>query len=279
MIVAHTRAELAAARAELVAPVGLVPTMGALHIGHAALLAVARADCVSVVASIFVNPLQFGAGEDLDRYPRSLAADLAMCDRAGVDVVWVPSVDDVYPGGVPQVTVSPGLLADELEGAVRPGHFVGVLTVVAKLFGLVRPDAAYLGEKDYQQQVLVRQMSADLELGVDIVTVPTVRDPDGLAVSSRNIYLSTTEREEALGLPRSMRAGQQAASAGPNAVLVAARAALGPGLDVDYLTLRAPDLGAAPDHGPARLLGAVRVGKTRLIDNVEVVLLASYAGH
>jgi pantoate--beta-alanine ligase len=171
MIVAHTRAELTAARAELVAPVGLVPTMGALHIGHAALLAVARADCVSVVASIFVNPLQFGAGEDLDRYPRSLAADLAMCDRAGVDVVWVPSVDDVYPGGVPQVTVSPGLLADELEGAVRPGHFVGVLTVVAKLFGLVRPDAAYLGEKDYQQQVLVRQMSADLELGVDIVTV------------------------------------------------------------------------------------------------------------
>ena len=272
MIVAHTRAELAAARAELVAPVGLVPTMGALHIGHAALLAVARADCMSVVASIFVNPLQFGAGEDLDRYPRSLAADLAMCDRAGVDVVWVPSVGDVYPGGTPQVTVSPGPLADELEGAVRPGHFVGVLTVVAKLFGLVRPDAAYLGEKDYQQQVLVRQMSADLELGVDVVTVPTVRDPDGLAVSSRNIYLSTTDREQALGLSRSLRAGQQAASAGPAAVLAAAKAALDPALDVDYLTLRAPDLGAVADHGPARLLGAVRAGKTRLIDNVEVIL-------
>ena len=272
MIVTRTRSELETARAELVAPVGLVPTMGALHIGHAALLAVARADCVSVVASIFVNPLQFGAGEDLDRYPRSLAADLAMCDRAGVDVVWVPSIGDVYPRGTPQVTVSPGPLADELEGAVRPGHFAGVLTVVAKLFGLVRPDAAYLGEKDYQQQVLVRQMTADLELGVDIVTVPTVRDPDGLAVSSRNIYLSSTDREQALGLPRGLRAGQQAAAAGPDAVLVAAKEALGNGLDVDYLALRAPDLSAVPDHGPARLLGAVQVGRTRLIDNVEVIL-------
>ena len=272
MIITRTRAELAAARTELVAPVGLVATMGALHTGHAALLGVARADCVSVVASIFVNPLQFGAGEDLDRYPRSLAADLAMCDRAGVDVVWMPSVGDVYPRGTPQVTVSPGPLADELEGAARPGHFVGVLTVVAKLFGLVRPDAAYFGEKDYQQQVLVREMSADLELGVDIVTVPTVRDADGLAVSSRNIYLSVADRQQALGLPRGMRAGQQAAPAGSDAVLAAARAALGAPLVVDYLALRAPDLNAVPDHGPARLLGAVQVGRTRLIDNVEVIL-------
>lgn len=274
MIVTRTRAELATARAELVAPVGLVPTMGALHAGHAALLGVARADCVSVVASIFVNPLQFGAGEDLDRYPRSLPADLAMCDGAGVDVVWVPSVADVYPRGMPEVTVSAGALADELEGASRPGHFAGVLTMVAKLFGLVRPDAAYFGEKDYQQQVMVRQMTADLELGVDVVTVPTVRDADGLAISSRNLYLSPADRQQALALSQALHAGKQAAAGGAEAVLAAARAAFTgrPDLTLGYVALRAPDLGPAPEHGPARLLVAAGVGPTRLIDNAEVVL-------
>lgn len=271
MIVTHTRDELAAARAELVPRVGLVTTMGALHSGHAALFAVARADCASVVVTIFVNPLQFGPDEDLDRYPRPLTADLAMCDRAGVDLVWAPPPEEVFPDGPPQVTVSPGALGDELEGASRPGHFAGVLTAVAKYFGLIRPNAAYFGEKDYQQQALIRRMVADLALGLDIVNVPTMRDTDGLALSSRNVYLSAPDRQLAGSVARSMIAGQEAAPGGAAAVLAAARAALD-GVSVDYLVLRAPDLGPAPDHGPARLLAAVRVGSTRLIDNVEVIL-------
>lgn len=174
------------------ASVGFVPTMGALHDGHASLMRVARERVGDgpVVVSIFVNPLQFGAGEDLDRYPRTLEADLEVCEREGVDVVFAPSVDEVYPGGDPQVTVAPGPLADVLEGATRPGHFGGVLTVVAKLFGLVKPDVAVFGEKDYQQLALIRRMSADLCLGVDVVGAPTQREPDGLALSSRKTVIS-----------------------------------------------------------------------------------------
>jgi pantoate--beta-alanine ligase len=274
MIVATTRADLATSRAELVPRVGLVPTMGALHAGHAALLAVARADCASVAVSIFVNPLQFGVGEDLARYPRPLEADLAICERAGADLVWAPSVAEMFPAGQPEVTVAAGPLGAELEGASRPGHFAGVLTAVAKLIGLIRPDAVYFGEKDYQQQVLVRRMVADLELGVDVISVPTVRDADGLAISSRNTYLSPVERRYAPALSRALRAGRDAGGAGADAVLGAAQAVLDevPEAVVDYLALRAPDLGPPPAQGPARLLVAAKVGTARLIDNAEVIL-------
>ncbi|MCU1656042.1 MAG: pantoate/beta-alanine ligase [Pseudonocardiales bacterium] len=274
MKVVRSRAEFAAARLTVVGPVGLVPTMGALHAGHEALLAAARADCTSVVATVFVNPLQFGPSEDLARYPRTLDADLAMCERAGVDLVWAPGVEDVYPLGDPLVTISPGSLGSVLEGAVRPTHFAGVLTVVAKLIGLVRPDRAYFGQKDYQQLALIRRMAQDLELGAGIVGVPTVREPDGLALSSRNVYLSPDDRREALAISSALSAGRDAARGGASAVLAVASAVLAdaPGVKVDYLELRGPDLGPPPGHGPARLLVAARVGTTRLIDNVEVSL-------
>jgi pantoate--beta-alanine ligase len=272
--VLHSRTELAAARSRFAGRVGLVPTMGALHDGHTALLDRARDECDAVVVSVFVNPAQFGPAEDFNRYPRSLESDLARCRRAGVDVVWVPSVDEVYPDGVAGVTVSPGPLGSELEGVVRPTHFSGVLTVVVKLFHLVRPHVGYFGEKDYQQLTLIRQMSADLDLGVDVVGVPTMRERDGLALSSRNAYLSSADRRAALALSRALFAGRAAAGAGADAVVAEAKRVAGaePGLDVDYLVLRNPDLGPAPEHGPARLLVAGRVGTTRLIDNVEVVL-------
>ena len=257
--------------------VALVPTMGALHEGHAALMReagrlVGPRDVV--VASVFVNPLQFGAGEDLDRYPRTFDADLEVCAREGVHVVLAPSVDEVYPGGEPEVTLDPGPLGSVLEGAVRPTHFRGVLTVVAKLFGLVRPDLAVFGEKDYQQLVLIRRMAADLCLGVDVVGVPTVREPDGLALSSRNRYLSAGERQLALSLSAALRAGADAAARGHGAVLDAAREVLAtrPEVAVDYVALTAPDLHEPPASGAARLLVAARVGTTRLIDNVALDL-------
>ena len=271
MKVVHTRAEFLAARAELPGPVGLVPTMGALHAGHAALLQRARADCRSLVATVFVNPMQFGAGEDLARYPRTLDADLQACQRHGADVVWVPEVDDVYRGGPVHVSVDPGPLGTELEGRFRPGHFAGVLTVVAKFFAVVRPDLAYFGEKDFQQLTLIRRMALDLDIGPSVVGVPTVREPDGLALSSRNVYLSPAERTDALALSQALRAGQLAATAGSDPV-AAGLAVLGavPEVQVDYLELRSGDLGPAPTRGPARLLVAARVGSTRLIDNVAV---------
>jgi pantoate--beta-alanine ligase len=270
----HTRAEFAAARGELDGPIGLVPTMGALHAGHVALLDTARAASRSVIATIFVNPMQFGPTEDLAVYPRTLDSDLAACERAGVDVVWAPAVTDVYPGGLPQVEVHPGPLGEQLEGAFRPGHFAGVLTVVAKLFGLVRPDVGYFGEKDYQQLTLIRQMAADLELGVAVAGVPTVREPDGLALSSRNVYLSAQERGHALALSRALFAGRDVAAEGALAVITMATGVLAaePGLAVDYLELRGADLGEIPEHGAARLLVAARAGSTRLIDNVAVEL-------
>ena len=272
-IVVRTRTDLAAVLAGLPRPVGLVPTMGALHGGHATLLRSARTANTAVVASIFVNPLQFGPGEDFDRYPRSFDADLALCESAGVDVVWAPSVPDMYPAGLAQVTVSPGPLGDVLEGAVRPGHFGGMLTVVTKLLTTVRPDRAYFGEKDYQQLALIRRLVLDLDLGVEIVGVATVRDPDGLALSSRNVYLATDERHRALALSRALHAGAAAARDGAAAVLATAAGVLAEaGIEPDYLALRGSDLGDAPRSGAARLLVAARIGTPRLIDNIAVQL-------
>jgi len=279
LTLARTRAELATARASMPEPVAVVMTMGALHEGHAALLRAARARAASVLATIFVNPLQFGPHEDLDRYPRTLEADLDLCRAHGVDVVFAPEPDEIYPGGEPAVRVDPGPLGQVLEGASRPGHFTGVLTVVLKLLHLTRPDLAYFGEKDYQQLVLVRTMVRDLDLPVEVVPVPTVREPDGLALSSRNRYLSPREREAARCLSAALRAGASAADAGatPEAVLTAARAQVRD-VALDYLTLTDPDLGPVTGPGPARLLIAATVGSTRLIDNQEILLRPAGGG-
>ncbi|MFD6949742.1 pantoate--beta-alanine ligase [Nocardiopsis sp. TSRI0078] len=260
--------------------VALVPTMGALHGGHRSLMRLARERADTVVVSVFVNPLQFGPNEDLDRYPRDLPGDTGLCAEEGVDVVFAPSVETMYP--LPQmVTVDAGAMGDRLEGASRPGHFTGVLTVVAKLFNLVRPDLAVFGAKDAQQIALVRRMVADLDMPVEIVGAPTLRDPDGLASSSRNVYLSDAERASALSLSRALEAGRRAAADGPDAVRSAARAVLDeaagarPPVELDYLALVDPATFAdAPaDHrGEAVLAVAARVGTTRLIDNVSVVL-------
>jgi pantoate--beta-alanine ligase len=251
--------------------------MGALHAGHAELVATARRNVTAddaVVVSIFVNPLQFAPGEDLDRYPRTFDADLEVCAEQGADLVFAPSGEEVYPGGDPQVTVEPGPLGADLEGASRPGHFRGVLTVVAKLFGLVDPDVAVFGEKDYQQLVLVRRMVDDLCMSVDVIGAETVREPNGLALSSRNDYLSGEERMVAGVLSSALRAGAVAGSRGEGAVLTAAHAVLASqfGVQLDYLALRAPDLQPPPDSGEARLLVAARVGTTRLLDNIAVHL-------
>jgi pantoate--beta-alanine ligase len=267
----RTRAELAAARAGVAGSLALVPTMGALHEGHAELIRLAGTLADAVAVSIFVNPLQFAPAEDLDRYPRTPERDLELLDRLGVGLVFAPGVAEMYPDGRPAVTVDPGPLGALLEGASRPGHFAGVLTVVTKLLGLVRPDVAVFGEKDYQQLALIRRAVADLELGVRIVGGPTVRDPDGLALSSRNRYLSAEQRQQALALPRALRAGADEGPNGAGAVLKSATEALR-GIDVDYLALRGVDLGPAPAAGPARLLVAARIGTTRLIDNVPLTL-------
>jgi len=280
---ARTRADLAAARAGLAAPVVLVPTMGALHHGHAVLLrraaGLAGPDG-TVVVSIFVNPRQFGPGEDFERYPRTLDADLEVCGKEGVSLVFAPDRADVYPSE-PLVTVDPGPAGQVLEGQFRPGFFGGVLTVVLKLFMLVHPDIAVFGEKDAQQLALIRRMMTDLEVGVRIESVPIVRDADGLATSSRNVYLSGPERATALALPAAMAAGRGAAGDGPEAVLTAARRTLGrppapgsPPLSVDYLSLVDPATFQPVGEqysGPAVLAVAARVGSTRLIDNVPLI--------
>ena len=278
-LLASTREELdayLAPRRREGAAVVLVPTMGALHAGHAALLRAARehAGPGVVVASIFVNPLQFAPGEDLDRYPRTMDADLELCAAAGVDVVFAPAVDEMYPGGEPLVTVEPGPLGGILEGASRPGHFRGVLTVVAKLFGLVRPTVAVFGQKDYQQLILVRRMSRDLCLGVDVVGAETVREADGLALSSRNRYLDSQQRRLAVTLSRALRAAQDRAADGAEAARAAATAVLDaePEVGVDYLAILGPELAEAPESGEGRVLVAARIGSTRLIDNLGLVL-------
>jgi pantoate--beta-alanine ligase len=280
LVVVRTRAELSAALEGTRAHAGrvaLVPTMGALHAGHAALVATARSAMRAgdaVVVSVFVNPLQFAPGEDLDRYPRTFDADLAVCADNGADIVFAPSVEEVYPGGEPSVTVHPGPLGSVLEGTSRPGHYRGVLTVVAKLFGLVRPDLAVFGQKDYQQLVLVRRMAADLCMGVQVVGADTVRETTGLALSSRNAYLDPQERAASTALSRALRAGAETGHLGPGAVVAAAREVLAaePRLQVDYLALTSVDLDDPPASGEARLLVAAVVGSTRLIDNTAVQL-------
>ena len=250
----------------------LVPTMGALHEGHLTLIRSAkRVQGAVVVVSIFVNPLQFGANEDLDAYPRTLDADLAALRDERVDIVFTPTAADMYPDGM-RTSVHPGPLGAELEGAARPTHFAGVLTVVLKLLNIVRPDRAFFGEKDYQQLTLIRQMALDLDLGIQIVGVPIVREPDGLAMSSRNRYLTDVEREQAGALSAALLAGMYGAGEGAAAALDAARAVLDevPAIDLDYLEVRDPMMGPAPSVGMARMLVAGRLGRTRLLDNIAV---------
>ena len=255
-------------------PVVLVPTMGALHAGHRALIrAAAATPGASTVVSIFLNPLQFDSQQDLDRYPRRFDADLAMCQEEGAELVFAPSVEAMYPHGS-GTTVVPGALGAELEGASRPGHFAGVLTVVAKLFGIVGPDWAFFGEKDYQQLVLIQRMVADLRMGVQVSGVPTVREADGLAYSSRNVHLNGEARAAAVTLSAALDAGARASARGPAAVLAAASDVLARqgAVTLDYLALRDPQLGPAPQRGPARLLVAALVETTRLIDNIGLCL-------
>ena len=250
----------------------LVPTMGALHDGHLTLVRAAkRVPGSVVVVSIFVNPLQFGANEDLDAYPRTLDQDVALLRTEGVQIVFAPNAAAMYPDGM-RTTVQPGPLGAELEGASRPTHFAGMLTVVLKLLQIVRPDRIFFGEKDYQQLVLVRQMVADMNVDVQVVGVPTVREADGLAMSSRNRYLDPTQRELAVALSAALTAGAHAAADGVQAALDAARAVLDatPDLVVDYLQLRDTDLGPVPTGGSGRLLVAARLGTTRLLDNVAI---------
>jgi pantoate--beta-alanine ligase len=263
---ARTLAELGQALDEVRragAPLGLVPTMGAFHEGHLALMRAARQVGDAVVVSLFVNPAQFGPGEDLDRYPRDEERDAELAIGAEVSVLFIPSVGEMYPPGF-DTHVDPGELATILEGEIRPGHFRGVATVCTRLFGLVRPARAYFGRKDAQQLALIRQVVADLALGVEVVAVPTVRDADGLALSSRNVFLSESERGAALALPRALEAGLHVHRSGGSGqqVVDAARQLLDAEsrLKVDYVALADLD-------GPT-LAAAVRVGGTRLIDNV-----------
>jgi pantoate--beta-alanine ligase len=259
--------------------IALVPTMGALHAGHMALVAEAKRRATHVVASIFVNPTQFGPNEDLSRYPRREASDAQMLDAAGVAILWVPDVETMYPNG-PEITVRAGPLGAELDGAARPGHFDGVATVVARLFGQVKPDVALFGEKDYQQLLVIRQLVRRLTLPVEVVAVPTERDADGLALSSRNIYLTEEERRDARALPRAL--GEAAAmiegGGGVAKALAAAREKLAQaGFDpIDYVELRDAETLAPVEtlRRPARLLAAAKLGRTRLIDNLPVGAVA-----
>jgi pantoate--beta-alanine ligase len=279
MIVARTLPELRRQRASFDPDhrAAFVPTMGALHAGHRSLIALARSLADFVVVSIFVNPLQFGPNEDYVRYPRPLEADLAVCGEDGVDLVFVPQVPDLYPPGR-SVTVSAGPVGAGFEGRARPGHFDGVLTVVAKLFNLVRPDVAIFGQKDAQQLACIRRMVLDLNAAVEIVSAPIIREPDGLALSSRNRYLSAEERRRALALSAALAAG--ARHSGATASQSAAREVLAeaesdPSFSLDYLALVAPDTFtpvADTFTGEALMIVAATIGSTRLIDNTTVTL-------
>ncbi|WP_440978622.1 pantoate--beta-alanine ligase [Sphingomonas pseudosanguinis] len=266
-------AALAALRAEGVR-IAFVPTMGALHAGHIALIEAAKRPGTKVVASIFVNPKQFGPNEDLGRYPRREQADIRMLTEAGCDLVWMPGVEAMYQDGH-ATTIHVAGVSEGYDGESRPGHFDGVATVVAKLFNQVKPDAAYFGEKDFQQLAVIRRMVADLDFGIEIVGVPTQRDDDGLALSSRNIYLDEEQRAKAVALPRALGVAARAIGRGEEAatVLADARATLtAAGFEVDYIALGDAET-LAPDPAadrPRRLLAAARMGATRLIDNIAI---------
>ncbi|MDB5673797.1 MAG: pantoate--beta-alanine ligase [Sphingomonas bacterium] len=271
--IVELRAAIASFRAEG-ARIALVPTMGALHAGHMALVEAAKRPGTKVVASIFVNPKQFGANEDLGRYPRKELADTRMLTEAGCDLLWLPPVEAIYPEGF-ATNISVAGVSEGLDGAARPGHFDGVATIVAKLFNQVTPDIAYFGEKDFQQLAVIRRMVADLDMDLEIAGVPTQRDDDGLALSSRNIYLDDVQRAKAVALPRALGVAAKAIEKGgdPEAALAAARDTLtGAGFDLDYVTLvDAETLAEQPDPARGRrLLAAARMGSTRLIDNIAV---------
>jgi pantoate--beta-alanine ligase len=275
VIVARTRAALAAALAGVARPIGVVPTMGALHAGHLALARRAREENATVVLTIFVNPTQFLPHEDFNRYPRPIERDLELSEAVGVDVVFHPSVDEVYPPGF-TTTVTVERLSRRWEGEQRPGHFTGVATVVTRLLNLTRADRAYFGEKDYQQLQIVRRLVADLALPVEIVGCPTVRDADGLALSSRNSYLAPDERERALALSRALAEAAALAEAGERDVATLEQrmrqVVVAAGLSPDYLAIVDPETlePLSTLDQPARALGAVRLGNVRLIDNLVV---------
>jgi pantoate--beta-alanine ligase len=257
--------------------VGFVPTMGALHEGHLSLVARAREETGFVAVSIFVNPLQFGPAEDLAAYPRDLERDVELSDKEGADVVFAPEAGEMYPGGAPEVTVDPGPLGERLEGASRPGHFRGVCTVVAKLFGLTGPCRSYFGEKDAQQLAVIRRMVADMNMPVEVVGCPTVREPDGLAMSSRNTYLSSEERRAATCLYEALaRAAWLVEGGEREAVALKAEMAKRIGVErlarIDYVTVVDDETFEDVDglSGPARALVAARIGNTRLIDNLRL---------
>lgn len=270
---AALREWIAMARSECMR-IAFVPTMGALHEGHLTLAREARGHAGLVVMSIFVNPLQFGPAEDLAKYPRDLPRDRALAGDAGVDALFTPAVETLYPAGS-ETRVVPGATAERWEGAARPGHFAGVLTVVAKLFNIVQPDVAYFGQKDWQQATLIRRMVRDLDFPIEIVVVPTVRDADGLALSSRNAYLAADERAQALGLSASLRAAHDAFAAGerdPRVVERVVQQTLDryPGVAVEYISIVEPEsLVPAKRLEPTSVVAlAARVGATRLIDNI-----------
>jgi len=272
LIVARDVPELRRALAALPRPLAMVPTMGALHAGHMALLTAGQRQAASTVASIFVNPLQFSANDDFDRYPRDDAGDLAQLDAAGCDVVWLPSVETMYALGR-ATAVEVGGPSEGFEGAIRPGHFRGMATVVAKLLHQAEPDLVLFGEKDWQQLQVVRRMVADLDWPVQVVAVPTLREADGLAMSSRNRYLTPEQRAVAPGLFRVLSAAA-AAGANPAALELGQAALRAQGMQPDYLALVEAETMqpvAVPD-GPARLVAAARLGTVRLLDNVAVPL-------
>ena len=275
MQIVRSSEELALARAQLTGRLALVPTMGALHAGHLALIADARKRADNVAASIFVNPAQFGEGEDFERYPRSEAEDVLKLEEAGCDLLWAPTIADVYPAGF-ATKISVAAVSERWEGEARPGHFDGVATVVAKLLLSVRPDVALFGEKDFQQLAVIRRMVTDLNIPVDIVGVPTVREADGLALSSRNAYLSADERQRAVALPNALREARQSILDGESvstALRGAKQALVDAGfLRIDYLALvdAATLEPMGQPAGDMRLIAAAVIGTTRLIDNIAL---------
>jgi len=273
--IADTRPAVAAARAAG-QTIGLVPTMGALHEGHASLIRVAKHRCPFVVVSIFVNPAQFGPQEDLSRYPRTLSEDLALCEREGATLIFAPEPSEIYPEGF-RTYVEVHELQDVLEGASRPGHFRGVATVVLKLFNILQPDRAYFGQKDAQQARIIRQMVRDLDVPVRVIVAPTVREPDGLALSSRNRYLEPVQRQEAVALSQALAAVQRRVAAGERDAValrrvLADRIAAAPGAVLDYAEIVDADNLRPIERleRPALAVLAVRFGATRLIDNLPL---------